>query len=90
MLQLNNIPQELKSYPQWVLWKYKPTKSDKPTKPPYSPKTGNLVSHHPKDRELWGSYDETVEVFEQGGYEGLGFVLTKKSQSPLLNRVCLH
>lgn len=77
MLQLNNIPQELKSYPQWVLWKYKPTKSGKPTKPPYSPKTGNLVSHHPKDRELWGSYDETVEVFEQGGYEGLGFVLTK-------------
>lgn len=69
------IPDELKKYNQWVLWKYEPTKSGKPTKPLYSPKTGYKTSHNPQHSDKWGSFDEVVAIMHK--YDGIGFVLTE-------------
>lgn len=75
-VNLDAIPNVLKEYKQWVLWKYVVKKGvEKPTKPLYSPKTNLPTSHNPKDNDKWGTFDECVELLDR--YDGLGFVLTE-------------
>ena len=72
MSQLTQIPEELKSYAQWVVWKAV-ERDGKTTKVPYSPKTGRPASvTNPAD---WTDFDSAMAV--QGYYSGIGFVLTK-------------
>jgi len=67
-----NIPEELKEYDQWVLWKLEPRK-EKLTKVPYT-----VEGHFAKvnDPETWTSFDKALEVYQNipGTYSGLGFV----------------
>lgn len=71
-----NIPEELKSYPHWVVWRYEDTGAPKPTKKPYNPATGALAS--PTDPATWCSFEQALFVHENTGYySGLGFVLTE-------------
>lgn len=69
-----NIPNEMRIYPQWVMWRYEDTDSKKPTKVPYSARTGTLASV--TDANTWGSFDECVNAMNTGWYSGIGFVLT--------------
>ena len=71
----NNIPQEMRSFPQWVVWRYEDTDSKKPTKVPYSPRTGTLASV--TDSATWATFDEASNAATQTNwYSGIGFVLT--------------
>jgi hypothetical protein len=69
-----NIPDELKQYPQWVLWKSVPRKEGgKPTKPPYQPNGILAASNNPL---TWSPFSVVKEAMSR--YDGMGFVLTKE------------
>ncbi len=67
------IPDELKTYRAWVLWKLSRV-GDKPTKHPYSVHTGRRASS--TDSRTWSSFEEALKAYEAGGYEGIGFVFS--------------
>jgi len=72
----DNIPDELKTYDQFCLWKYEDRIGDKATKVPYSAKDGRLASV--SDSETWASYDLAVNAHRSGGYDGIGFILSEQ------------
>lgn len=70
-----SIPNEMKMFPQWIVWRYEDTESPKPTKVPYSPRTAShaLVD----DPSTWATFDEAVHCIRTSTYyAGIGFVLT--------------
>lgn len=85
-----NIPDEMKQYPQWVLWRLEDHGGAKPTKVPYSPKFGAKAA---VDRPgTWGTFEDCLArapflsidvicdpeapIWETGAH-GIGFVLTE-------------
>lgn len=65
---------ELFALSQWVLWKYETVKvGEKPTKVPYQT-TGYRASA--VDSRHWTSYEIARNVYMNGGYDGIGFVIT--------------
>jgi primase-polymerase (primpol)-like protein len=69
-----NIPDEIKAWPQFVLWRedQKPMKS-KPDKVPLDPRTAQFgTAHSPAN---WLSFDRACSAALQWGV-GIGFVLT--------------
>src|SRR5215217_2605652 len=66
-----NIPEQLKARPQWVVWK---AVGDKPDKAPYSPRTGRSASS--TDLLTWSTFQEALEAYENGEYAGIGFVFS--------------
>ena len=77
-LNLENIPLELQDTPQWVLWKReqradKTTGELKWTKPPYQRNGKNAESDNP---QTWVSFDEAVAAYREGGFDGIGYVIT--------------
>lgn len=73
--QLLNVPDEMKSWPQWIVWRYEDQQSRKPTKVPYCPRTGRLASV--SDPNTWADFETVCAVLQTGWYAGAGFVLTK-------------
>jgi hypothetical protein len=71
----SNIPEELKAYRSWVVWRSETDEDGKPTKRPYSPLSGTLAS--PTDASTWASYEEAVTAFNSGWFSGIGFVLSE-------------
>lgn len=71
-MALENIPHELRSFPQWVCWRLEPTDGPKPAKVPYSPRVGKRASVI--DPATWASFDEAIAAAPN--YNGIGFVLT--------------
>lgn len=69
-----NIPNEMRTYKQWVVWRYEDRDADKPTKVPYSPASNRMASV--SDPATWGSFDDAVAAMETSWYAGIGFVLT--------------
>ena len=72
--QLLNVPDEMKAWPQWIVWRYEETDGIKPTKVPYSPRSGKLASV--TDPRTWATFDEVCACLQTGWYAGAGFVLT--------------
>ncbi|MEI4799914.1 phage/plasmid primase, P4 family [Bacillus sp. FJAT-51639] len=70
----NNIPTELKNLPQWVLWR-KEKRDGKPTKVPYQV---NSKMAQVNNCNAWSIFEEVVEVYHRGGYNGIGFVFSKQ------------
>jgi hypothetical protein len=71
----DNIPDELKSFRQWIVWRYEDQGGPKPTKVPYSP---NFPGHAAVDKPgTWAGFDDAVKRFNAGGVDGIGFVLTE-------------
>ncbi len=64
-----NIPEELKVRPQWVVWK---AEGEKPDKVPYSAKIGCKASS--TDLLTWSTFEEVLEAYEKDSYAGVGFV----------------
>jgi primase-polymerase (primpol)-like protein len=59
----DNIPDELKSYRQWIVWRYEDHGGPKPTKVPYSP---NFPGHAAVDKPgTWASFDEAVRSLQR-------------------------
>jgi putative DNA primase/helicase len=70
-VRAESIPRELSVRPQWVVWK---AVGDRPDKVPYSVRTGRRASS--TDLLTWGTFQEALEAYENGGYAGLGFVFS--------------
>ncbi len=68
-VKTENIPEELKVRPQWIVWD---AVGEKPDKVPYSAKTGRKASS--TDLMTWSTFEEALEAYEQDGYAGVGFV----------------
>lgn len=67
------VPAELKTYPAWVLWRHE-QRDGKLTKVPFTPGAGTRAST--TDMRTWRSFEEAVEAYEAGGYDGVGFVFS--------------
>lgn len=67
------IPDELKTYRAWVLWK-RARVGDKWTKRPHDVHTGSRASS--TDSRTWASFDEVMGAYGAGGYDGIGFVFS--------------
>jgi len=72
-VNIDNVPDDLKPYDQFVNWKWE-ERNGKRTKPPYDPKTGNRASH--SDPSTWGTFIQAVKGLDNG-FDGIGFVFTE-------------
>jgi primase-polymerase (primpol)-like protein len=70
-VQPKKLPHELKSRPQWVLWK---AVGEKPDKVPYSAINGRKASS--TDLLTWTTFERACEALETGEYSGLGWVFS--------------
>ena len=73
-----NIPDNLKKYPHWVLWKAEPPDEgkDKWRKVPYNAKTGKKARSN--DPATWAEFENVRTAFDPEKYDGIGFVLSDK------------
>ena len=71
--QFENIPEELRRRPQWLVWKLE-ERDSKPTKIPYI--AGGVGKAPSTDSETWRSFDEAVVALKTGRYDGIGFVFS--------------
>jgi len=71
----DNIPEELRAYPQWICWKAVP-KGDRFNKIPIEPGTGKAARSN--DPTTWRSYQEASTYYDanRGKLAGIGFVLS--------------
>lgn len=75
MLQLHRIPEEMKAFDQWVVWRYENKDGTKPTKVPYCPRWATKAAvDNPK---TWGSFSDALQAMASGEVDGVGFVLTE-------------
>jgi putative DNA primase/helicase len=68
---LDNIPEELRQRPQWVVWKLE-QRDGKETKVPYIP--GGVGKASTTDLTTWRTFEEAVQALHTGRYDGVGFV----------------
>jgi hypothetical protein len=77
-MSLLQIPEELKTYPNWVGWKNE-VRDGKPTKLPYNIESnGNALLAKANDPSTWTSFErasEAADVFNGNDYDGIGFEL---------------
>ncbi len=71
-----NIPELLRSYPQWVNWRAE-WNGTKWTKVPYQI-NGNKADK--TNQAHWSDFSKVIATYEnsEGGFDGIGFVLTGK------------
>jgi hypothetical protein len=74
-VSFENIPDEMKAYDQWVVWKYEQRDGvSKPTKVPYCPRWATKAAvDNPR---TWGSFVDALQAYSTGKVDGIGFVLT--------------
>lgn len=70
------IPAQMKDRMQWVVWKLEQNKG-KPTKIPYQINGSKAISTNPA---TWTSYDKAIDTFNDGQYNGIGYVLTSNDE----------
>ena len=70
--RLSNIPTELRTLPQWVLYR-KVQRDGRTTKIPYQT-NGQLAST--TDASTWTTFDEVVAAIPSGKFDGAGLVFT--------------
>src|ERR1051326_4820407 len=72
---LVNLPDELKTLRQWLIWRYEVRLGkDKPAKVPYQPRTGRPARTDVP--ATWGTWPQALGRYHSGGWDGLGFVFT--------------
>lgn len=77
---IENIPDSIREYDQWVCWKYYSDQNsgrDRRRKVPVNPRTGRFAKV--TDRNTWTSLDEAVESATDHSphFPGIGFVFTE-------------
>ena len=78
---VTGIPDELKGYRHWVVWKLEITKDNrekgkKPTKVAYSPFNHKKCGNSERWRDTWGSFEDACAAFDMGNYCGVQFNIT--------------
>lgn len=80
-VQPDNIPDDLKTLNRWVVWRYEwSDDKGKWDKPPSVVANGQLRRQRhasSTDPSTWGSFKDACTAYEQGGWDGVGFMLTK-------------
>lgn len=66
----SNIPYELQTYNQWVMWKFVTLDNGKITKVPFQP---NGLHANVMDSSTWTDFNTAINT---KGFDGIGFVLT--------------
>ena len=74
IIDIGILPDDLKSVPQWVVWKSQ-ARNDKQTKVPFSALSSEPASS--TDSRTWCDFETVCRVFEEGNFDGIGFVFTK-------------
>jgi len=74
-MSFDGIPQEIREYNQWVVWRFEDINAAKPTKVPYNPLTGALANVNKP--ETWTTFDQAVQASSLDCYDGIGFVLNE-------------
>ena len=70
MIQVNNLPAELRENGLFCCWRYEKRGKGKPTKVPYNPRTdGRAQSTNP---DTFALLPVTLEALERGKYDGIG------------------
>ncbi len=72
------IPEQLKSFPQWVLWCYQ-LQGSRWTKPPFRINGKTADKTNPSH---WADFSEVMAAYEEGGYDGIGYCTT--AQDPFV------
>lgn len=72
-MSFEHIPQEMRDYQQWVVWRLEASDGPKPKKVPYSPRTGERASV--TQPHTWATYAEATAAIGHS-FNGIGFVLT--------------
>jgi len=67
-----NIPDQLKTLPQWVTWKYE-LRDNKWTKPPYE--VNGRVYAKSSDTSTWGKFEDALKTYKNGRVDGIGIML---------------
>jgi primase-polymerase (primpol)-like protein len=70
---LQNIPDEMRQRPQWLVWKLE-ERDGKPTKVPYI--AGGVGRASSTDSLTWRSFEEAAQALGTGRYNGVGFVFS--------------
>ncbi len=70
---LDNIPEEMRQYDHWLVWKLE-KRDGKLTKMPYI--AGGVGRASSTDSRTWRTFEEAVEAFKTGRYNGIGFVFS--------------
>jgi len=74
--KFEEIPDELKSDPQWVVWRAEP-RGGKIAKIPYNALTHQKAKSN--DPKTWGSFEIAIEAFQGSRkYSGIGFMLSPR------------
>lgn len=73
--ELNNVPDEMKLWNNWIVWRYEDLQGKKPTKVPYCARSGRPASV--TDPSTWDSFETVFAALQTGWYAGAGFVLSK-------------
>lgn len=79
VIDLTNLPAEMRDAKRFLLWKFKPNKdpAKKPRKVPFyaNGKPRNGVADTPTDQAQFATLDVAVLALQSGRYTGLGFAL---------------
>ncbi len=70
-VKVENIAEELKARPQWVVWK---AEGEKPDKVPFCARSGRKASS--TDLMTWSTFEEALGAYKSGEYAGVGFVFS--------------
>lgn len=73
MVRSEGIPNEIKTYRAWILWKCARA-GNKWTKHPFDARTGRKASS--VDSRTWSLFEEVLEAYEAGDYDGIGFMFS--------------
>jgi primase-polymerase (primpol)-like protein len=75
LVEIENIPEELRRRPQWLVWKYE-ERDGRPTKIPYI--AGGVGRASSTDSLTWRTFDEAAQALKAspGRYDGIGFVFS--------------
>lgn len=73
-LRLDQLPAYLKRGRQHVVWKPELRRDQKIGKPPYHPRGYRASLKKPTS---WATYREVVQAYREGGYAGIGYMLTR-------------
>ncbi|MGH2478722.1 MAG: hypothetical protein ACRDHW_03600, partial [Ktedonobacteraceae bacterium] len=73
------LPDWLTRHPHFVVWKREPRKDGTTAKAPYIARAALSGKHYRasvKKPQNWSTYAQACRAYEQGGFDGIGYVLT--------------
>ncbi len=72
----DNIPLDVRQWPQWVLWCYE-ERDGKQTKVPYQALANAKQRASVTNPSTWTSFEQALMALGSGRYDGVGYVLTE-------------